>query len=294
MLLLQATAQRRSPAALLLDLLTGVQHLYFLGVLAQLTLLLALVRRLRPGASAGRLLAISAAVSLLTLACSDLALWSRSEGLVFTEGWLRRLCLPWAAFFFFGVWMRERHPRWATSSGKLAALAAGAAAAFLLYEWGFRLEERSFGWTPRTELLLAGWPFQLLAAWLLLALMGAWRRSLRLRAPLAALAAAARDSYGIYVVHFPVLIVLYGAWRASGSGSPHWAEVPTFLVLTLLASSGLVRALRALPLPVLRLVLLGEPAATTRRGRRAPLAALPDEPARDAGAATSGGGSDPG
>lgn len=266
MLALGANAGVRSPTEVLLDLTTGVQHLYYLGVLAQLTLVGVLLDRGRRSWADRRVLVLAAVVSIGTLTLSDAALWTGADALGFTEGWLRRLCLPWAVFFAFGAWLRQRRGSLVLEPRALTALTAATVTGWALYVVGFRFEDRIFGFTPRTELLLAGLPFQLAGAWLLLALTGAAART-RAGPAMDRLAAAAPETYGVYLVHFPVLIVCFRLWTATGLSRAHWAEVPVFWAIVWVLSLLLVRAIRRVPWPAAKAVLLGEGAGVERQVR---------------------------
>lgn len=255
-MLLLGWGGERSWFRTMLDLITGVQHLFYLGVLAQLTLLLAFLNRIgheRAG------LWLAAAVSFGAYVFSDAVLWSRADFSDTLESGLRKFFLPWAVFFFFGARKRGTASAFIpVTNPRISLLVCATLAAWSMYAWGFRMQENVLGYSPRTELLLEGLPFQFLAAWCLLAAVTAWQHSGRAARFFEFLAARGSDTYGIYLAHFPLLIALYSAWVAAGFSTAQWPEVPVFWLLAWTGSRLVVRLLRASGSRALQFAMLGE------------------------------------
>jgi len=112
----------------------------------------------------------------------------------------------------------------------------------------------SFGFTPRKQLLFGGLAFQLLASATMLVLI----EKLDGTKFVTALAPWGRDSYGIYLVHISVMLLLFRFLLSSGWLKISWYQVPVLTVATYLISLAIVRAIRAARISALRLVLLGE------------------------------------
>ncbi|RPI74645.1 MAG: acyltransferase [Desulfobacteraceae bacterium] len=242
---------------LIFPLLTGQWQLYYLFALMQLFVLHHFLIT-RPGRSGMQTLLIPAACfSFLFYLTADVILWTRGMEANLFETHGNRLFFAWSLFFALGVWFRQdvnALPRLFARQGLFTALTVLFYAA---YYGELRLEEQLFGGHALGQILLAGFFFQVCACLLILNLLCRWSAGKRAAKILKSLAALAPDSYGIYLVHTPILICLY----AFSLPFPIWVEVPVYWVITFLIAFGLVRLVRVQGRPWLSKLLLGEKTA---------------------------------
>jgi peptidoglycan/LPS O-acetylase OafA/YrhL len=125
---------------------------------------------------------------------------------------------------------------------------------YLAYYTELQLEEQCFGGHALGQILLAGFFFQVCACLLILNLLCEWSASQRAAGFFKGLAALGPDSYGIYLVHTPILLCLY----AFSLPLPIWSEVPAYWVMTFAIAFGLVRLVRVHSRPWLAKLLFGE------------------------------------
>jgi fucose 4-O-acetylase-like acetyltransferase len=243
----------KSAGRIVFEILTGAWHLYFIFALLQLLVLHAL---LVPAIDAGKLRRIvvtAVALTVMSYAASEAILWLNGADNGTAEVLHRKIFTFWAGFFAIGVWWRRRGSRNLSTVGWiLTALVIGAA--FAIYIFDLELEVSSFGFTPRKQLLFGGLAFQLLASATMLVLI----EKLDGTRFITALAPWGRDSYGIYLVHISVMLLLFRFLLSSGWLTISWYQVPVLTVSTYLISLAFVRAVRAARIPALKLMLLGE------------------------------------
>jgi len=237
----------------LLRILTGTWHLYFVFALLQLLVLHAL---LVPALDAGKLRSIvivAVALTVVSYAVSEGILWSSGADNGTVEALLRKLFPLWAGFFALGIWWRRRGSRgFDMTAGILIAVVV--TAAFAAYIIDLKLEDMAFGFTPRKQLLLGGLAFQLLGASVVLMMI----EKLDGHPAVDMLARWGRDTYGIYLVHISVMLLLFRLVVSAGWLTVHWSEVPLLTAATFLISLALVRVIRATGISWLKLGLLGE------------------------------------
>ncbi|KHK02124.1 acyltransferase [Desulfovibrio sp. TomC] len=191
----------------LADLLTGVAQLYYLFALLQLLVLTALAA---PFASPQRLTAwtaIAAAVTVGFYAASTLALYvspptSHAFELVAIK------CGPvWIGFFFLGAWLARHGDVFDALSRRWPLLVALAVAAFIVYLAEVDGQARRLGANYRQYFLLSGLLFQTAGSLALLtACRAAEARGGRL---FALLAEAGRDTLGVYLAHYTIVLMFY-------------------------------------------------------------------------------------
>ena len=235
------------------QILTGTWHLYFIFALLQLLVLHAL---LVPAIDSGKLRTViitAVALTIMSYAASEAILWLSGADNGTVEALHRKIFTFWSGFFAVGVWWRRRASRRLSTLGWImTALVIGAA--FAVYIIDLKLEVSSFAFTPRKQLLFGGLPFQLLASATMLVLI----EKLDGTKFVTVLAPWGRDSYGIYLVHISVMLLLFRFLLSSGWLKISWYQVPVLTVATYLISLAFVRAVRATRISALKLVLLGE------------------------------------
>jgi fucose 4-O-acetylase-like acetyltransferase len=232
---------------------TGTWHLYFIFALLQLLVLHAL---LFPAIESGQIRTIvitAVALTITSYVVSEALLWLNGADNGTAEVLHRKLFTFWAGFFAVGVWWRRRGSRRLSPFGWIAT-AFVIAAAYAIYIFDLKLEVSSFGFTPRKQLLVGGLAFQLLASATMLVLI----EKLDGTKFVTALAPWGRDSYGIYLVHISVMLLLFRFLLSNGWLKISWYQVPVLTVATYLISLAFVRAVRATHIAPLKLVLLGE------------------------------------
>lgn len=243
----------QSTGSIVFQILTGTWHLYFIFALLQLLVLHAL---LVPAIDSGRLrmvVVIAIALTIASYAASEAIVWLNGADNGSAEVLYRKLFPFWTGFFAVGVWWRRRGSRNLSAMGWIVT-ALVIAAAFAIYIVDLELEVNSFGFTPRKQLLFGGLAFQLLGSATMLVLIEKVDGSAFVRA----LAPWGRDSYGIYLVHISVMLLLYRLLLATEWFTISWYQVPLLTVSTYLVSLAFVRAVRATRVSLLTRVLLGE------------------------------------
>ena len=191
----------------LADLFTGVAQLYYLFALLQLLALTALAAPLATPQRVNAWTASAAAVTTAFYAASTLALYaspptSHAFELVAIK------CGPvWLGFYFLGVWLARRSDVFDALSRRWPLLLALAVAAFIVYLAEVDGQARRLGANYRQYFLLSGLLFQTTGALALLtACRAAETRGGRL---FAALAGAGRDTLGIYLAHYALVLLFY-------------------------------------------------------------------------------------
>jgi peptidoglycan/LPS O-acetylase OafA/YrhL len=248
----------------LFNVTTGYMHLYYIFVLLQFLLLYTLLAK---HISRKALL-----ICLLLSALSSTAFYTISGGLLWTQGadqhafewhW-GKLCLAWAVFFFWGLWLgyspsaleRLKKVQW-----WLLLLTAVAYVPYLIME---RVQFDQFGGYARDYFLLSGLPFQFLAAtWLLTFLYGLEDR-IRQSRTMSRIAGYGQDVFGIYVAHVAVLVILVSLWDKLLPDAPAGLEFLIIYALTLLLTIAFLRLCFLRPFRVLGVIFLGARGAPRR------------------------------
>ena len=244
-----------SPRDVVFQVLTGTWHLYFVFALLQLLFLHALLP-----ARTRLVVIIGVMLTIASYAVSEGLLWLNGADNGSVEVLLRKLFTFWAGFFALGAWWRLRGPRSIDRTGKIL-IGLVIAAAFAAYITDLKLEDKAFGFTPRKQLLFGGLAFQLFGASALLVII----EKLDSNRVIGVLAKWGRDTYGIYLVHISVMLLLYRLISASWQ-TVHWSQVPLLTAATFLISLGFVRIIRATRISWLRLAVLGEVNPVTGSG----------------------------
>lgn len=194
----------------LADLATGVAQLYYLFALLQLLALAALAD---PFATPRRLTAWTATGAAVTTgfyALSTLGLYASPPANHVFELWAIKCGPVWLGFFFLGAWLARHGDVLDRLTRRWPLLVALATAAFLVYWAEVDGQARSLGANYRQYFLLSGLAFQTAGS---LALLAACRaaeaQTGRVNTALAALAAVGRDTLGIYLAHYAVVLVFY-------------------------------------------------------------------------------------
>lgn len=240
--------------ASLADLVTGSMQLYFIFAMLQFLALLTLVN---PFATSRRLnrFTLGALASTVTFYAFSAALYNAAppSDYVFELVGIR-LAPAWAGFFFLGAWL-SRHDRvLAGLAHRLPLLLAVTALAFAAYLWQVTGQAATLGANYRQYFLPSGLFFQVAGA---LALLCGLKR-LEARGgggAFALLAATGRDTLGIYLSHYVLVLAFYAVlpppvapvWRLPAGGLCLLFSFGGSLLLTRLARrAGAPRLVRLL------------------------------------------------
>jgi len=194
----------------LTDLLFGAIQLYFVFALLQF---LTLLRFANPFATPARLRAWTLGALGVTIAfyafSTLLAAASPPADYRFELVGVR-LAPAWGGFFFLGCWLSRHEEALAALTRAFPALALAAVATFALYLWEDAAQSRALGANYRQYFLLSGLAFQFAGS---LALCAACRRVEAAGGGrvFAFLAGAGRDTFGIYLSHYILVLAFFAA-----------------------------------------------------------------------------------
>jgi fucose 4-O-acetylase-like acetyltransferase len=257
LILLMVERSRLFSAETLYFLFTGFWQLYYVFVLLQFLIINFYLERFLEGHRLGWFIAAAGLISLTFYGIADLLLWTRGAASGFTEDSLNRMFAPWAIFFASGIGLRHRPTAMAWLSQKkywLMALSVLSYAAFVLE---LRLEEARVGYNPLMQFLLSGLFFQFLFSFLALVLLCQLDQSDKLKGFLRWLEGLSKDTYGIYLAHTTLLILLFLPWDKYVPFATHWIEVPLLWVLLWFICQGIIRLVEKMRWRWLGLFLFG-------------------------------------
>ena len=265
MLILEvANGQPIADVQTLLSLLTGYMHLYYVFVLLQFLLLYSLLANHINGRVLLVCLALAAVSSIAFYALSGSLLWTLGPDEHQFEWRWGKLFFGWAVFFFWGLWLGyapaalerlKRYQWW---------LLLATVVAYVPYVIMTHGQYALFETFARDYFLLAGLPFQFLAATWLLALLYGLDARLRASAFFRRVASWGPYTFGVYVAHVAVLIGILVIWDRLVPSMPAGLEVVAVAGLTLLVTYGFVRLCLWPPLRLLGVILFGARGATPR------------------------------
>jgi surface polysaccharide O-acyltransferase-like enzyme len=229
-----------STSKMVLSLLTGYLHLYFVAALLQC---LGLVILVRPLLAAHRLRAILVSCAIISAAFYGLASLLFWTG-IRPDGWLEdtldRSFLPWCFYFFLGVWLGQS-PKARAALGRLFWLfGLLTLAVFPLFLFELEMETRTRPDAPLLQFLASGFPFQVLGALAYVGLFERLGRTPWAERPIRLLARFAPLSLGIYLCHNAVLFPLLRLWT-----DEELPMTPSLIVPVLASASFLLSMLAA-------------------------------------------------
>ncbi len=194
-----------------------------------------------------------AAVSLAAFTYSEMRLRADgADGGAF-EDEFRKIGPVWGVFFFLGASIRRGVLRWADVRRFWPALAALAVLGWALYAVHVMWQEAWLGSTPRLQIALGALPLQLFGG--VLALVGLER--LERTGVGRGLARLSGDTFGIYLCHNAVLVLLFGALATRGLTTAAAWETPALWLAVGLVSWLLVRAAAWAGQPTLARLIFG-------------------------------------
>ena len=195
--------------AALADLATGPAQLYYLFALLQLLALTALAAPFASPARERVWLAAGAAMTLGFYLASTLALHLSPPASHAFELVAIKLGPVWLGFFGLGGWLARTPSALESITRRWPLLAALAVCAFIIYWADVDAQARSLGANYRQYFLLSGLAFQLAGC---LALLGGCRAAeARAGRLFTFLADAGRDTLGIYLAHYVLVLLFYAA-----------------------------------------------------------------------------------
>lgn len=231
---------RQSNWDILVQLFTGTWHLYFIFVLLQLLFLYALIAPALDRGHVNTVTWAAIAITVAAFAASEILLWSRLAVGASFEIFARQLFPFWIGFFAVGIWWRRRGSIPLRISWKILVAVA---LAWALLSFDLAMENRTFGFTSRKQLLLGGLPFELLGALTLLVLLeGLDRKRSR---TIDVLASCAPFTFGIYLSHVAIMVLLFRGLLETGINTAHWSQVPLLAVAVFLISLVATRFIRS-------------------------------------------------
>lgn len=197
-----------SPAALA-DLATGPAQLYYLFALLQLLALAALAAPFAAPARERAWIMVGAAATLGFYLASTLALHLSPPASHAFELVAIKIGPVWLGFFCLGGWLARDARRLDAVTRRWPLFAALAVCAFIAYWAAVDAQARSLGANYRQYFLLSGLAFQLAGC---LALLGGCRAAEARGGRLfTLLAATGRDTLGIYLAHYVIVLLFYAA-----------------------------------------------------------------------------------
>lgn len=218
----------------LADLLTGSIQLYFVFAMLQFLFLLRRVNPFATPRTLNRWTLGAAGVSLVFYTFSQLLFQVSPPTNFLFELVGIRLAPAWGIFFFLGAWLSRHEPILDGLTRRLPLVALAAVASFLWYLGDVTAQARALGANYRQYFLLSGLAFQLLGP---LALCAACRRieARGGRRLFAWLAGTGRDTLGIYLSHYVLVLLFYALIRPP---VPPILRLPLGLVAVVFAFGG--------------------------------------------------------
>lgn len=235
-------------------LTTGYVQLWFVFVLLQFLFLYPLLEPYLQGRGLPRVLWAATGLSLLFYTLADALAWLgvADQGHYF-EWHYGKAFAGWSLFFFWGVWLGRNPTRLPAGLRHRLGLGILTLASLWFYYWETDQELTLLGFVSRQYFLISGLVFQFLGANLFLALLLGWDQSNRARGVLVFLARWGRDTYGVYLGHFAILLGLGAIWQNLGPN----LEILVLATSTALLSLGLVHLLRRPGLSIGNSLLFG-------------------------------------
>ena len=195
--------------AALADLATGPAQLYYLFALLQLLALAALAAPFASPARERLWIAAGAAMTLGVYLASTLALHLSPPASHAFELVAIKIGPAWLGFFALGGWLARNPQRLDAITRRWPLFAALAVCCFIAYWAAVDAQARALGANYRQYFLLSGLAFQLTGC---LALLGGCRAAEARGGRLFALLAdAGRDTLGIYLAHYVLVLLFYAA-----------------------------------------------------------------------------------
>ena len=241
----------------LFNLTTGYVHLYYIFVLLQFLLLYTLLSQ---HFSTRALLA-----SVLLAALSSIAFYAISDDLLWTLGpdqhqfeWhYGKLFCAWAVFFFWGLWLGYSQTALDWLRKRQWWLLLAAVCAYVPYFLETRDEFLRYGSFARDYFLLAGLPYQFIAANWLLGFLYGFETRMRASPLMMRIASFGPYVFGVYVAHLAVLVILVYLWNTFLPAAPAGITILVIAPLTLLLTIAFMRLCYLPPFRFLSVVLFG-------------------------------------
>lgn len=238
----------------LFQLTTGYMQMYFVFVLIQFFFIYSLLQRRLCRRNLNYFLIASAVGSFLFYLSSEVTLRLSGPDKSFFEWHYGKIFIAWGLFFFWGMWLCDHFEVFERMSRRLVPLGLATALAFGVYFLELLREAHVYGYDARQYFLLAGLPFQFVAASFVLVLL---YRLDRPGKPPGYIVDSGRDTYGIYLSHLLVLSCLLALWGRVGMPDIFWAKVVLVAPLTWIICQLAVRACRHPGLRYVNRVLFG-------------------------------------
>jgi len=266
---LQVGLSRPLTGADLLGILIGSNQLYFIFVLIQLALLYRFLVRPRISVrNSGAFLALSASLALLNAAIVDLLQWTTGPAPAQRfANWGAHSFLAWGVFYMLGAWACL-HPGFLETLARKARLVGGAWVFFYAaYVVELKISEDRFGWSPVYLFVLTAFAFMAIHTLAASVIMLRARRWID-RIPLHALLWRwSGETYGIYLAHVFVLLLLIRIYNSlTVTLLPFAVEAPVFFLVTWFLTLGFIRLVRRRGGRWGRSLLLGEWTAAEKKG----------------------------
>jgi peptidoglycan/LPS O-acetylase OafA/YrhL len=236
-----------SPVGLLtlFSLTTGAWQLYYLFVLFQLQVLHRFVFPLTGGMKQLKVfIAAAGVISLSYYVLADVTLWLNGAISDNFELYYNRLFIPWCVYFAIGICLGRNIKIFSTLIYNKEWLLAFCLSSYLIYYWELVAADTVLQFNPLGQFMLSGFFFQVSTSLLALILIYQWQKSTVMAKIKDTLARWSGDTYGIFLIHTAVLIILIRFYNRSGFVFPFELEVPIFCFSAWFCSQGLVCLLR--------------------------------------------------
>jgi fucose 4-O-acetylase-like acetyltransferase len=264
LILLMVEKSRLFSTKSLFFLFTGFWQLYYIFALLQLLIINFYLERFLEGHRLNRFIAAAGFISLAFYGIADLLLWTKGASSGFWEDYLDRLVFPWGIFFVVGMGLRHRPTFMNWLLQKKYWLIGLSIFFYVAHFLELRLEEAWVGYNPLKQFLLGGLFFQFFFSLLVLVLLYQLENSSRLKGLLMRLEALSKDTYGIYLAHTTILIILFLLWDKYVPFATHWIEVPVLWVAIWFVCQGIISLVKQMRWRWIGLFLFG---MIIRRGR---------------------------
>ncbi len=193
-------------------LLTGYIHLWFVFVLMQFLLLHKLLIRCLKNRGPEIVMAVAMIFSICFYGLSSHLLMTHGNDHHFFEWHFGKICIAWAMFYFWGVYLAAAPDRLELLCKHISLLGLLTVISFLLFRQAISSEVQLYGDIVRHYFLLPGLPFQFIAPTFVLVVCVYWEK--KGLPGMEGLAKQGKDTFGIYLAHIVPLYLLLKAWKA--------------------------------------------------------------------------------
>lgn len=236
---------------------TGFWQLYYVSALIQMLIINFYLERFLEGRRLIWFISAAGFISLVFYGIADSLLWTRGASSGFLEDYLDRSVFPWGIFFAVGMGLRHRPTLMNWLMQKKYWLIVLSIFCYVSYVLELLLEEAWVGYNPLKQFLLASLFFKFFFSILVLVLLYQLENSSKMKGLLMRLGSLSKDTYGIYLAHTTILVLLFLPWDKYVPFAAHWVEVPIFWVAIWFICQGMISLVRQMRWRWMGLFLFG-------------------------------------